>query len=220
MMSKFRFSLAAALLVSFLLCPHLVAAAPITFSFTGTVNQVDVPLEVEFLLGQSVAGSFTLDPSVSDSNLDGMFGLYVGALLGLDVNSGAYAAASSAGGVGITNDFDLGSGPVDSLEVFTTSIAGDPVAGFTPGHVWLTFVDEMGTALGGDTFPESILLGDWTSAYGELRFLPEGEGTMQNVYFTLDSVTPLDTSAVPEPASLLLVGAGAAGLLAWGRRRR
>jgi len=201
-------------------------ASPITYSFTGTVNQdfTGNPLGGTFADGQAASGFITFDPGVADADANPDGGFYPDAILAFVINIGGYTASAIGGGVQTVNDqggtdylyFDSAVG--EGIYQGTAALTGAPVAGLSLGILSLNFFDESATALGSDAFPGALILGNWSQALGVLGFQSIPGGDEFIVGFNIESME--EVAPIPEPATMALLGSGLFALAGARRRQR
>lgn len=208
----------ALLLVCGMVSPAL--AGPITYKFTGTVDSVDAGLAGTFSVGQALTGSYTFEsttPARAGSN--STFAVF-DALTALSFSIGGYSA-SSAGASEIQVDNDPGAPDHDRYGV--VSRASDGLTGPAVGGNALNFfgfrLDDSTNAVFSDALilPTSLSLSSFDSTPPSRRFFVFF-GPITSPQVVSGTITGL--AAVPEPGSLALGLAGAAGVAAWRRKRR
>lgn len=204
-------------------------AAPMTYSFTGTILGADVPLDVIFAPGQAVTGQFTFE----DSGLtfgSASLAVFLGVASGASLTSGDYSAT-----VGVLPGFVIIGSDSEDFFLFRTGIIGSLFGDVIPIDQTLDILlfDASGTAFGpADTVPiPTLSLGSFDFGLGIIAFsLPPppdsglGEPALQlQALFLLDSLTREGNGSVtpvPEPAGLGVLGLAFAALLAGLRGRR
>ncbi len=182
-------------------------AAIVTFEFSGTVTDVPAsdpgdPFGGVLASGAPIAGSYTFDSNATDSIPDPASGSYA-------FSGPSYDLTFSIDGVPF--------GPFGAFSINTQHGPPD-FYGVLGSDGGLTFsLSFTGTALLDDTLPltPSALAG---------FFGASGSRTFELFYDTIDLqyqvqgvIDTFTTSAVPEPGTLMLLGAGIAA--AWRRRR-
>jgi hypothetical protein len=199
-------------------------AAPVTFHYTVTIDQIDDPGGGLFggplKVGDKVQGYFTYDTTAPD-DLPG------------EPTQGYYQMFGGISAFGL-----LTPRPLESTE-FWVNVANDSfgvdsltVQGYTPvtapgfddtGYMDLNIRDASGTWLSSDAPPANLSLAQVAGFQTWLSF----QGTKTDAKYTLvghltyDGPTdPPTPPAVPEPASLVLLGSGLLGMVKLRRTRR
>lgn len=194
-------------------------AAPVTFSFSGTVTSVGTGLTAVFGLGRSVAGLYTFESTTPDLDPAGS-GFYDGALRGLEFSIGT-SGPTYQGTLrpNTPNSIELVRPSFHSYFVGTDQFLGPPVQGpggatYTPALFALNLLDPTGQALPNDLLPldPPSLAGflDRTLFF-DFQTL---SGPNESVIARVESL-----ALVPLPPAVLLFSAGCLGLAAlrWGR---
>jgi len=183
--------------------PAGVIAAPITFSFTGVVSQVDTKLSPTFAAGQALSGSYTFE---SGTDLSQPGNRYNGAITAFSANLGSYNAVLEAGTnfIAVTNN--------RGFDRYTLSIPLTPVPG-EPGHALrfrVELVDPSGVVFSNRALPmtppslSSFATNRW-------RLVFENANGTARIRGVLTSLT-----AVPLPAAVILFGVGLVALAGLG----
>lgn len=185
-------------------------AAPVKFSFTGVVSQVDTQLFPTVTAGQVLSGSYTFE---SGTALSRPGNRYNGAITAFSANLGSYNAVLGAGTnfIAVTNN--------RGFDRYALSAPLNPVPG-APGlalRFRLELVDPSGGVFSNRALPmtppslSSFATNRW-------RLVFENAHGTARIHGVLTSLT-----AVPLPAAVILFGAGLvalAGLGAGSWRRR
>jgi hypothetical protein len=193
-------------------------AGPITFEFTGTVSSVvfDTP-PAEVTVGDPFTLRVTFESTAPDTSPSDTLGTY--SATSIEFSAGEYAASAASGVIRITNDGAIG----DAFQIRSSAMTGPPLGGFELREFQDELIelgDESGAAFASDALP--LIPFDLTpffesgSASLSLQFGPAEEST----HFAAQIESLGIPSTVPEPGSLTLLGAGAAGLIGLSRAKK
>jgi len=209
------------LLASFALYPQAVSAEPFVLTFDVTVTFTLGPLQEIFgtplKVGDVMRGRVTYDPTLPDRNTIPNFGIFDGSghVLRLDHGSGLTLPVETYQSFDNAN---CASGVCDGFLALGTSGA---VPGFDLVQAAVAFETAPGRE--GDSLPSPTELAT-NFRTGEFRldaFLPNPPSD-DLTHAVGGTVQLRDVSAlpVPEPGTLIMVGAGASGLVIRRKRRR
>lgn len=192
---------------------HVAQAAPIQVQFSGFVTSVDADLSSRFVTGQQFTGTYTYESSTPNWFGTPTTGVYLDAISAMTVIFPDYIATPPyGGGIFIENDQPVGTDYRDSYSI-ALNIGGESIGIFNANAANIIFFTLAAT-------PPSVLntialtqpLPDpdlFETQLFWLVFFNEGFTEQRNV---MGRFTELTAITVPEPASLLLVGLGIAGL--------
>ncbi len=190
-----------------------VCAAPITFSFSGSVTHVDLLLTSKFAVGDAMSGTFVFDPAAAYTSCGSACGTFNSALQTLSATIGSYTLSGTA--------FEqlFNSPAQDYYQISTTSPSGALVAGLPLAAFGLDLTDLSATALTTQTTLVAPVLANYAQRIFALSFV---DGfNLPAVSGTLTSLSVVTTPpSVPEPTSLLLLGTGIIALGGRVLRRR
>jgi len=206
------FFAAAALLA---VCVAPLSAAPITFTFTGIVDNVDPALASDFAPGDAFTMSYTFESTTpARVGSDSTFAVF-DALTSTDFTLNAYAG-SATGSEEIQVDNDPPFPNVDRYSAGpgagSTKI-GPQVNGLDLASFFVRLDDSTNTVFSDALIlPLSLSLSDFTSA-GFAVFFANDIGDI----FVVDGHI---TTLVPEPTSMMLALVGVVAVAGYARRRR
>ncbi|HSQ56135.1 MAG TPA: hypothetical protein VLM40_10375 [Gemmata sp.] len=206
----------------------LVLAAPaparagfVTFTFTGSVTNVDSALAGNFTPGDTLSGSFTIDTSVAALSGSTSTAAVFNALTNVDLAVGAFTASSSgAPAVHMANN-----DPATNVDRFAVAslaadgLAGGGVSGISIQMFGFLLEDQDQTAFSNAlVLPHGLDLADFETRKFMLRFTTSRLGETATLSGTIDTLGP--GNAVPAPPSLVLASVGGLaclGLRGWRR---
>ena len=200
-------------------CPGSAAAAPFTIGYTVTVTSLD-PLfagalnSLGVFVGGTIAGSYTLESTTPD--------LYPSQDDNASYEFAVLDAAIAVGGYGLTFDpsrFNyvnihdkIPGGAGSDLYLATVPMLDSPQVGAPPLDLVLMLADSEGDAFSTDAI--TLVPPDLSQYETNFFILLEGGTGSPYVIGTITSLV-----LVPEPSSVLLLGAGIAAVIGLRRRR-
>jgi hypothetical protein len=188
--------------------PAHVTAELIGFTFTGTVDDLDAPLENEFSLNESVIGSFVVD----ESNPTYQPSRTIFPASDLKVTIGGDYILTAASGSVIVHP---GIWYLVSFSGVDSGITGPPVGGNVPSYFDIQLNDDN-NVLPLRTLPRNYQISSFGWDRSNINFF-DGSNS-KRLDFNITSIQC--TGAVPEPSGMLLLCLGALGLLSSVRSRR
>ena len=208
-----------------LLSPSLASAESITFSFAGTVDEVNPILAGAFLVGDPLTGTFVFDSNATPAaSCDGLSGKtyctpYESPAQSLLATLGSSYAFSGNAFV-IQNTPPVGGTPdawgvVANPPLHLSGLTGSPVNGNVLTRFDLILLDNSGTALDGVLVPP--VFADYSRGTFRLFF---DDPNLGGSYIVGGPITSLNPIATPEPPTALLMLAGVAGAVGVRRLRR
>lgn len=202
--------------------PITAAAAPVTFTFNGTVTAVNPLLVGTFAPGDVLTGLLTYDSELVDTNASSSIGRYE-PVSSLVFTIGSYSATfvDGSGFVNVTN----GAPGSDQLG-FRADVTGPTVNGFKPFNLQLGLTDATGMALSSDDLVLAFTTNQFTLNQFFFTFtnrtnpydLTSGGTNFTGVQGTFSGSAGI--TALPEPAQLTLLGCALASSLLRFRRKR
>lgn len=198
-----------------------LAASQIQVQLGGTIESSNTPL---FPIGQNLSVSFIFESSSSPQFIASSQAFYVNQLLSVTLTSGSYSSTVS-GPFGQINLYNFSN--TDGIQFqfareqatyqFTNPkpngvLFAAPAGGVTIDNIFLNLASSNPNLYSTFNLPTSFNFADFDST--------RNFGISLNNGSFGGGWTSLSSSVVPEPGTVQLLLAGAAGLVAWGARRR
>jgi hypothetical protein len=184
----------------------------VPFQFTGTVDSVDAALAGTFSVGQTLTGSYTIESTTLPRGGSTSASAVFDALASLQIDLGAYSAASSA-----APEIQMDNAAADRYAVVARAVdglAGPDVGGLPLNFFGIRLDDSTGAALSDALIlPTSLNLAAFDSRRFFIFFGPIASPAI--VGGSIDTL-----AAVPEPGSVSLAALGGLTGLAYLARRR
>lgn len=194
-------------LSSLLLSGNAADAASVTYSFTGSVSNVNAPLTPTVNMMSPVSGTFEFD------NSPAVGGNYPGVVSNLVLNIGGYTSTYAVGSNTVTvfKAIDLGGGIPGDRWHLDTAATGSTINGYSPFRFDLN-LDREGNLFANTDMqnPPSLGFPDFLTGTKWRLLFDNGDGVVR-IQGGLNSLT-----AVPLPAAVILFGAGLISLVGLG----
>ncbi|HEU4684713.1 MAG TPA: hypothetical protein VFS39_09465 [Nitrospira sp.] len=180
-------------------------AALVTYSFTGSVGQVNGALLPTVNLMSPVSGTFQFD------NSPAVGGNYPGVVSNLTLQIGGYSSVYTPGANAVTifKAIDLGGGTIGDRWRLVSAATGSSINGYSPMRFDLNF-DREGSLFANTDMQDPPSLASLTGTRWRLIF-ENSDGNLVRLQGALNSL-----SVVPLPAAVLLFGAGLISLVGLG----
>jgi hypothetical protein len=200
-----RLFLPAIALCSLLLSGNAVQAALVTYSFTGSVSNVNGALLSTVNMTSPVSGMFQFD------NSPAVGGNYPGVVSNLVLNIGSYTSSYAVGANAVTvfQATDLGGGLIGDRWRLVTATTGSSINGYSPFRFDLN-LDREGSLFANTDMQNPPSLAALTGTRWRLIF-ENADGNLVRIQGALNGLT-----AVPLPAAVILFGAGLISLVGLG----
>ncbi|BCA53550.1 hypothetical protein W02_06900 [Nitrospira sp. KM1] len=180
-------------------------AALVSYSFTGSVGQVNGALLPTINPTSSVSGTFQFDNTLATG------GNYPGVVTNMTLSVGGYTSSYAPGAntVSVLKGIDLGGGMLGDRWRLVTAATGAAVNGYTPSSFDLN-LDREGSLFANTNLQNPPSLSSLTGTRWRLVF-ENAQGDLVRVQGSLNKLT-----AVPLPAAVILFGAGLISLVGLG----
>lgn len=185
-------------------------AVPLTFSYEGIVSVASGPSGFGDFLNELIRVDYTFESTTADSNASAN-GDYLGAVTSLSVTVGANLYSATSGNIIIIN---AGTNPDQYIVDVPTGLTGPSVGGLPVSRIEVILTDTTMTFFSSDALP--IVQPD-PSAFDQ-RSIQLQFNLGDDPYGLIAAAdVQISPAVVPEPSTLVLLGAG---LVAVGRRVR
>lgn len=200
-------------------------ALPITFSFSSTVSDVEVPLAGVAAVGDTIRGTFTFDPTAlsAPSDAPGMRAIYPEAGSALTLTVGDYTARARGFYITILDDWTAdGVFLGDRFLVATTAesqIEAPNVGEYAFGSFALVVADPTGTMFDSVAIPTGTTAFEGRS-YDSAVHVGFQKPLLLNAFLGAGIRAEAPTlRTVPEPSTIALLGASLLSVCLTSRRR-